>query len=109
MDGTAMDLKPTVGRTAVQHPSTGPRRVCGSPPEHRRVPGVTGIGASLRCSLVPLESLPCYRRAFKKVGSHNRNDGSEKELEAIFGEVQRSYEAFANDAFALQERTLGFA
>ncbi len=37
------------------------------------------------------------------------HERTEKELEAIFGEIQHSYEVFANDAFALQERTLGFA
>jgi hypothetical protein len=37
------------------------------------------------------------------------HERTEKELEAIFGEIQHSYEAFANDAFALQERTLAFA
>ena len=37
------------------------------------------------------------------------HERTEKELEAIFSEIQHYYEAFANDAFALQERTLGFA
>jgi hypothetical protein len=37
------------------------------------------------------------------------HERTEKELEAIFEEIQHSYEVFANDAFALQERTLGFA
>jgi hypothetical protein len=37
------------------------------------------------------------------------HERTEKELEMIFAEIQRSYEAFANEAFALQERTLGFA
>jgi hypothetical protein len=37
------------------------------------------------------------------------HERTEKELEAIFGEIQHSYEAFANEAFALQERTLAFA
>ena len=37
------------------------------------------------------------------------HERTEKELEAIFGEIQGSYEAFARDAFALQELTLGFA
>lgn len=34
---------------------------------------------------------------------------TEKELEEIFEEIQHSYKTFADDAFALQERTLGFA
>jgi hypothetical protein len=33
----------------------------------------------------------------------------EKELEAIFEEIQRSYTNFVDDVFTLQERTLGFA
>ena len=37
------------------------------------------------------------------------HERTEKELEAIFGEIQNSYEVFANDAFALQERAIGFA
>jgi hypothetical protein len=37
------------------------------------------------------------------------HERTEKELEAIFEEIQHSYEAFARDAFALQERTLRFA
>ena len=37
------------------------------------------------------------------------HERTEKELEAIFGEIQRSYETFANEGFALQERTLRFA
>jgi hypothetical protein len=37
------------------------------------------------------------------------HERTEKELEAIFEEIQHSYDVFANDAFALQERTLGFA
>jgi hypothetical protein len=34
---------------------------------------------------------------------------TEKELEAIFEEIQHSYEVFAQEAFALQERALQFA
>jgi hypothetical protein len=37
------------------------------------------------------------------------HERTEKELEEIFEEIQHSYEVFANDAFALQERALGFA
>ncbi|HET7270354.1 MAG TPA: hypothetical protein VFI90_04640 [Rubrobacter sp.] len=37
------------------------------------------------------------------------HERTEKELEEIFEEIQRSYKTFADDAFALQERTLGFA
>jgi hypothetical protein len=37
------------------------------------------------------------------------HERTEKELEEIFGEIQRSYKTFADDALALQERTLGFA
>jgi hypothetical protein len=37
------------------------------------------------------------------------HERTEKELEAIFEEIQRSYKTFADDAFALQERTLDFA
>ena len=37
------------------------------------------------------------------------HERTEKELEAIFEEIQDSYQAFAQEAFALQERTLGFA
>jgi hypothetical protein len=37
------------------------------------------------------------------------HERTEKELEAIFEEIQHSYEVFANDAFALQERAIGFA
>ena len=37
------------------------------------------------------------------------HERTEKELEAIFEKIQHSYEVFANEAFALQERTLGFA
>ena len=37
------------------------------------------------------------------------HERTEKELEAIFEEIQNSYEVFANDAFALQERAIGFA
>lgn len=33
----------------------------------------------------------------------------EKELEAIFQEIQHSYKTFADEAFALQEHTLEFA
>jgi hypothetical protein len=36
------------------------------------------------------------------------HERTEKELEAICGEIQHSYEGFANDAFALQNRTLAF-
>ena len=35
------------------------------------------------------------------------HERTEKELEAIFEEIQHYYEAFANDALALQERTPG--
>lgn len=37
------------------------------------------------------------------------HERTEKELEEIFGEIQRSYKTFIDDALALQERTLGFA
>jgi hypothetical protein len=37
------------------------------------------------------------------------HERTEKELEAIFEEIQRSYKAFADYVFALQERTVGFA
>ena len=37
------------------------------------------------------------------------HERTEKELEEIFEEIQRSYYAFAEDAFALQERSLEFA
>jgi hypothetical protein len=37
------------------------------------------------------------------------HERTEKELEAIFKEIQRSYKNFADEAFALQERTLDFA
>jgi hypothetical protein len=37
------------------------------------------------------------------------HERTEKELEEIFGEIQRSYKTFIDDAFALQEGTLGFA
>jgi hypothetical protein len=37
------------------------------------------------------------------------HERTEKELEAIFEEIQDRYQAFAQEAFALQERTLGFA
>jgi len=37
------------------------------------------------------------------------HERTEKELEDIFEEIQHSYETFADDAFALQERTLQFA
>ena len=37
------------------------------------------------------------------------HERTEKELEEIFGEIQRSYEDFAKEAFALQERTLELA
>ncbi len=37
------------------------------------------------------------------------HERTEMELEAIFEEIQRSYKTFADDAFALQERTLDFA
>src|ERR671912_1585672 len=37
------------------------------------------------------------------------HERTEKELEEIFEEIQHSYKTFADDAFALQERTLGFA
>ena len=37
------------------------------------------------------------------------HERTEKELEEIFEEIQRSYKTFADDALALQERTLGFA
>ena len=34
---------------------------------------------------------------------------TEKELEEIFEEIQRSYKTFADDALTLQEHTLDFA
>jgi hypothetical protein len=37
------------------------------------------------------------------------HERTEKELEEIFEEIQHSYKSFADDAFTLQERTLGFA
>jgi hypothetical protein len=37
------------------------------------------------------------------------HERTEKELEAIFEEIQNSYQAFAQEAFAFQERILGFA
>lgn len=37
------------------------------------------------------------------------HERTEKELEEIFEEIQRSYKTFADDVFALQERTIGFA
>ena len=37
------------------------------------------------------------------------HERTEKELEEIFEEIQHSYKTFADDAFALQERTLQFA
>lgn len=37
------------------------------------------------------------------------HERTEKELEEIFGEIQRSYKTFIEDALDLQERTLGFA
>ena len=37
------------------------------------------------------------------------HERTEKELEEIFEEIQHSYEAFADDALALQEHTLGLA
>jgi hypothetical protein len=37
------------------------------------------------------------------------HERTEKELEAIFQEIQHSYKTFADEAFALQERTLEFA
>jgi ketosteroid isomerase-like protein len=37
------------------------------------------------------------------------HERTEKELQQFFEEIQRSYDAFAEDAFALQERTLEFA
>lgn len=37
------------------------------------------------------------------------HERTEKELEEIFGEIQRSYKTFIDDALALQEDTLGFA
>jgi hypothetical protein len=37
------------------------------------------------------------------------HERTEKELEEIFEEIQRSYKTFADDALALQERTLEFA
>src|SRR5215208_1038146 len=36
------------------------------------------------------------------------HERTEKELEEIFEEIQHSYKTFADDAFALQERTLQF-
>ena len=37
------------------------------------------------------------------------HERTEKELQEIFEEIQRSYETFAEDAFTLQERSLEFA
>ena len=37
------------------------------------------------------------------------HERTEKETQEIFEEIQRSYKTFADDALALQERTLGFA
>lgn len=37
------------------------------------------------------------------------HERTEKELEEIFMEIQRSYKTFADDALELQERTLEFA
>jgi hypothetical protein len=37
------------------------------------------------------------------------HERTEKELQEIFEEIQRSYEIFVDNALALQERTLGFA
>jgi hypothetical protein len=37
------------------------------------------------------------------------HERTEKELEAIFQEIQHSYKTFAGEAFALQGRTLEFA
>jgi hypothetical protein len=37
------------------------------------------------------------------------HERTEKELEVIFEEIQRSYKTFADDVLALQERTIGFA
>jgi hypothetical protein len=37
------------------------------------------------------------------------HERTEKELEEIFEEIQHSYKTFADDALALQERTLRFA
>ena len=37
------------------------------------------------------------------------HERTEKELEAIFEEIQHSYKTFADDALALQERILQFA
>jgi hypothetical protein len=37
------------------------------------------------------------------------HERTEKELEAIFEEIQHYYKTFADDVFALQERTLEFA
>ena len=37
------------------------------------------------------------------------HERTEKELEAIFQEIQHSYKTFAEEAFALQEHTLEFA
>ena len=37
------------------------------------------------------------------------HERTEKELEEIFGEIQRSYKTFIDDALALQEGTLGLA
>ena len=37
------------------------------------------------------------------------HERTEKELEEIFEEIQRSYKTFADDALALQERTLQLA
>ena len=37
------------------------------------------------------------------------HERTEKELQEIFEEIQRSYKTFADEVLALQERTLGFA
>jgi hypothetical protein len=37
------------------------------------------------------------------------HERTEKELQEIFEEIQSYYKTFVEDAFALQERTLGFA
>jgi hypothetical protein len=37
------------------------------------------------------------------------HERTEKELEEIFEEIQRSYKTFADDVLALQELTIGFA
>jgi hypothetical protein len=66
----------------------------------------------LSCSLIPLESSLCKPRSSTTEGSHNRDDGSREDREGARGDLRgdpNSYEVFANDAFALQERALGFA